>query len=117
MQTMRLSKDVMQNRLYADAIESSSDAIREGGGIADSLKKSGLFPPVALQMVSAGEKSGQSAQLLMQVAKDQGIELEGRISVMLSFVEPLLIIVMGLSVGFIVMAILLPMLEISQFVG
>lgn len=117
LQTMHLSKDVMQNRLYASAIESASDAIREGGGIADSLKKSGLFPPVALQMVSAGEKSGQSAQLLMQVAKDQGMELESRISVMMSFVEPLLIIVMGLSVGFIVMAILLPMLEISQFVG
>ncbi|GMT41818.1 MAG: putative type II secretion system protein F [bacterium] len=117
LQTLRLSKDVTQNMLYAEAIESAYNNIREGGGIANSLKRTGLFPPVAIQMVSAGEKSGQSASLLMQVAKDQSAELENRVSVMMSLVPPVLIIVMALAVGFIVMAILLPMLEISQFIG
>jgi general secretion pathway protein F len=117
LQTLRLSKEVTQNSLYADAIESAINAIREGGGIADSLKKSNLFPPVALQMVAAGEKSGKSAELLMQVARDQSAELENRISILMSLVHPALILTMGLIVGFVVMAILLPIFEISQLVG
>lgn len=117
LQSLRLSKEVTRNSLYEDALEAAINSIREGGGIANSLKSSGLFPPVALQMVAAGEKSGHSAELLMQVAKEQSAELENRISILMSLVHPALIIVMGLVIGFIVMAILLPIFEISQFVG
>lgn len=117
LQSLRLSKEVTRNSLYEDALETAINSIREGGGIANALKSSGLFPPVALQMVAAGEKSGHSAELLMQVAKEQSAELENRISILMSLVHPALIIVMGLVIGFIVMAILLPIFEISQFVG
>lgn len=117
LQSLRLSKEVTRNSLYEDALEAAINSIREGGGIANALKSSGLFPPVALQMVAAGEKSGHSAELLMQVAKEQSAELENRISILMSLVHPALIIVMGLVIGFIVMAILLPIFEISQFVG
>jgi general secretion pathway protein F len=114
---LRLSKEVTRNSLYEDALETAINTIREGGGIADSLKISNLFPPVVLQMVAAGEKSGHAAELLMQVANDQSMELENRLSVLMSLVQPLLIVVMGLVIGFIVMAILLPIFEISQLVG
>jgi len=117
LQTLRLSRDVTQNSRFADAIDKSIEDIREGVGIADSLKKSKLFPPVVIQMVAAGEKSGQAGSLLGQVAKDQSAELENRISVLMSLVHPALIVIMGLAVGFIVMAILLPIFEISQLIG
>ncbi len=115
--SLKLSKEIAGNALYADAIGEAAETIREGGAITASLEKSGLFPPVALQMISAGEKSGQSAQLLAQVAKDQSAELENRIAVLMSLIQPALITSMGLIVGFIVMAILLPIFEISQFIG
>lgn len=117
LRALRLSKEVTQNSLYDDALETAINSIREGGGVADSLKRSKLFPPVALQMVAAGEKSGHAAELLKQVADDQSMELENRLSVLMSLVQPALIVVMGLIIGFIVMAILLPIFEISQIVG
>ncbi|MDH5543590.1 MAG: type II secretion system F family protein [Nitrospinota bacterium] len=117
LQTLMLSKEVTDNTIYAEALEKASDIIREGGAIAPSLERSKLFPPVALQMIAAGEKSGQSATLLEQVARDQGEELENRIAILMSLVQPILISVLGLAVGFIVMAILLPIFEISQLIG
>lgn len=117
LKTLKLSAEVSQNRVYARAIEKASEDIREGAAIAPSLDASGLFPPVAIQMIAAGEKSGQSAKLLMQVARDQGAEMENRISVLMSLVQPALIIVLGFVVGFIVLAILLPVFDISQKIG
>ncbi|MFQ5432386.1 MAG: type II secretion system F family protein [Nitrospinota bacterium] len=117
LRALRLSKEVTQNSLYEKALETAINSIREGGGVADSLKTSKLFPPVALQMVAAGEKSGHAAELLKQVANDQSMELENRLSALMSLVQPALIVVMGLIIGFIVMAILLPIFEISQLVG
>ncbi|MEE8484435.1 MAG: type II secretion system inner membrane protein GspF [Nitrospinota bacterium] len=113
---LKLSGEVAQNSLYTRAIEDAAVLIKEGGTIADSLEKSGLFPPVALQMIAAGEKSGQTAELLTIVADDQARELENRLAVIMSLVHPVLIVVMGLIVGFIVMAILLPIFEISQLI-
>jgi len=117
LQTLNLSKGITDNVEYSDALENASEIIREGGSIAPSLERSGLFPPVALQMIAAGEKSGQSAQLLERVALDQSAELENRIAVLMSLVQPILISALGLTVGFIVMAILLPIFEISQLIG
>jgi general secretion pathway protein F len=117
LKTLKLSADISHNVVYARAIEKASLMIREGGAIAASLAQSGLFPPIAIQMIAAGEKSGQSAKLLMQVARDQGAELENRISVLMALVQPALIVAMGLIVGFIVIAILLPVFEMSQLVG
>lgn len=117
LKTLKLSADVSQNTVYARAIQKASDKIREGAGIASSLDDSGLFPPVAIQMIAAGEKSGQAAKLLMQVARDQGAELENRISVLMSLVQPALIIFLGGIVGFIVISILLPIFDISQKLG
>ena len=117
LKTLKLSADVSQNTVYARAINTASDKIREGAGIAASLDDSGLFPPVAIQMIAAGEKSGQAAKLLMQVARDQGAELENRISVLMSLVQPALIIFLGGIVGFIVISILLPIFDISQKLG
>ncbi len=113
---LKLSGEVAQNSLYTRAIEDAAVLIKEGGTIAASLEKSGLFPPVALQMIAAGEKSGQTAELLTIVADDQARELENRLAVIMSLVHPVLIVVMGLIVGFIVMAILLPIFEISQLI-
>ncbi|MBI3793279.1 MAG: type II secretion system F family protein [Nitrospinae bacterium] len=117
LRTLKLSGDVSHNTLYSAAIEKAALLIREGGAIAPSLDASGLFPPIAIQMIAAGEKSGQSAKLLMQVARDQGAELENRISVLMSLVQPALIVSLGLIVGFIVIAILLPIFEMSQLLG
>ena len=117
LKTLKLSADISKNSVYADAIGKAAEMIREGGTIAASLQHSGLFPPVTIQMIAAGEKSGQSPKLLMQVARDQGAELENRIAVLMALVQPALIITMGLIVGFIVIAILLPIFEISQLIG
>ncbi len=79
-----------------------------------TLKKSGLFPPLVTQMIDAGERTGSLPDMLEKIGDAYEFEVETALSAMVSLVEPALIVAMGGVVGFIVMAILLPIFELSQ---
>jgi len=107
-------QSVIGNTVLADAVRKARENVREGESIADPLRRSGLFPPVVVQMVAVGEKSGELEKMLLKVSDSFDRTVESRISALMSLVEPMIILIMGLIIGFIVIAILLPILQMSS---
>jgi len=91
--------------------------VREGESIASQLAKSGQFPPVVTRMIAVGERAGQLEGMLATVADSYDTEVELKISRLTTLMEPMLILVMGGVVGFIVFSILMPILEMNEMVG
>ncbi|PLX85320.1 MAG: type II secretion system protein GspF [Desulfuromonas sp.] len=112
-----IAKNLLQNRVLFNAIEETAVCVREGEGLAAPLKRSGVFPPMVAQMAAVGEKSGEMEQMLFRVAESYEHQVDLSITAMLSLLEPLMILLMGSVVGFIVMAILLPIFQASQGMG
>jgi type IV pilus assembly protein PilC len=88
--------------------------IREGDRIGDPLKKSGLFPPMVVQMVSIGEESGALDQMLTKVAEFYESEVDAALESLTASIEPIMIVFLGGCVGFIVVAMFMPMVSIIQ---
>lgn len=107
-------KSVVGNTVLANAIQQARENVREGEPIADPLKRSGLFPPVVVQMVAVGEKSGELEKMLLKISDSFDRTVETRITGLMALMEPVIILAMGLIIGFIVIAIMLPMLEMSS---
>ena len=107
-------KSVVGNTVLANAIQKARENVREGEPIADPLKRSGLFPPVVVQMVAVGEKSGELEKMLLKISDSFDRTVETRITGLMALMEPMIILAMGLIIGFIVIAIMLPMLEMSS---
>ena len=116
LQALEFSQEVAGNRLLSQALSQARDRVREGEELAVSLKMSGLFPSVILEMVSVGEKSGELGKMLEKVAAGLENEAESDLRGMIALLEPVMILVMGVGVGFIALSILLPILEMSQMV-
>ena len=116
LQALEFSQEVAGNRLLGQALSQARDRVREGEELAISLKISGLFPSVILEMVSVGEKSGELGKMLEKVATGLENEAESDLRAMIALLEPIMILIMGVGVGFIALSILLPILEMSQMV-
>lgn len=96
----------------ADAIA----RVREGAPLSRALAAGGQFPPVMIHMIASGEATGELAEMLERAAKTLAMEVERRTLTLTSLLEPLLILVMGGIVLLIVLAVLLPIIEINQLV-
>jgi len=116
LQALEYSQEVAGNRLFSQAIGQARERVREGEEMALSLKSSGLFPSVVLEMVAVGEKSGELSPMLEKVASSLENEAESDLRGLIALLEPLMILIMGIGVGFIALSILLPILEMSQMV-
>jgi general secretion pathway protein F len=99
------------------AIEKTTDAVREGASLAEPIKRSKVFPPLLAQMVAIGERSGNLEEMLIKVADTHDRQVEIALAGVLSLLEPLMIITMGGIIGFIVLAVLLPIFQASQGLG
>jgi general secretion pathway protein F len=113
---LEISKNVVGNSHIADAVQKASDEVREGQSLSLPLARSGLFPPIATEMIGVGEQSGNLEQMLYKIADAYEKEVESNVTTMTSMLEPVMILVMGLVVGFIVVSILLPIFEMNQLV-
>lgn len=111
-----VSKRVMNNRILEQAVEEARQNIREGETIAEPLKRSGEFPPLVTHMIAVGEKSGEMEEMLRRIGQIYDGEVERVITRLTSLLEPIMIVVMGVIVFFIVVAILLPIFEMGQMV-
>jgi general secretion pathway protein F len=109
-------KSVVGNTVLADAIQRARENVREGESLADPLRRSGLFPPVVIQMVAVGEKSGELEKMLLRVSDSMDRTVDTRITALMSLLEPVIILIMGAIVGVIVIAIMLPILQMSTAV-
>jgi general secretion pathway protein F len=113
---LRISASVVANLPMRSAVEEAAVRVREGGAIGRALGQSKLFPPMSVHLISSGEASGELDSMLERAANHQESEMDSLLAAMLSVLEPLLIVVMGLVVLSIVMAILLPIFQLNQLV-
>jgi len=107
-------KRVVTNGLLADAIERSRDSIREGHGMGQTLERSGLFPPLLVEMIKVGERSGELEQMLERVADNYEREVETSLRQMTTVLEPLMTLVMAALILFMMLAVLLPIFQLNQ---
>ena len=90
--------------------------VAQGGCLSGSLKKSPLFPPLLVHLVDVGEKSGTLENMLLKAGMGYEREFGTRLTRLMGLMEPLLVLAMGLAVGIVVMAVLLPIFELNQLV-
>jgi general secretion pathway protein F len=114
---MDIVKNIVGNTRLAAVIEDARESIKEGESIAAPLKRSGEFPPLVYHMVAIGERSGELEEMLKNVADAYDSQVDTKIAALTSLLEPLMIVVMGAGVSFIVASILMPILQINTLAG
>ncbi len=107
-------KGVITNVLLRDAVENSRESIREGHGMGETLKVSGLFPPLLVEMVKVGERSGELEQMLERVADAYEHEVANSLSQMTTILEPVMTLTMAGMILFMMMAVLMPIFQLNQ---
>ena len=113
---MRIAVKVMDNVPMREAVENASQQVSEGSSLSSTLEQSGYFNPMLINLIASGEATGQLEQMLERAAVNQERELETTMAMLMGLLEPLLIVAMGGVVLIIVLAILLPVLDLNQLV-
>lgn len=111
-----ISSDVMMNSALRRQTAAIAQQVGEGGSLARALDDCGYFPPVLTQMVASGENSGTLGVMLARAAQSQQRELEQTLHGLLKVLEPLLLVVMAVIVGTMVLAVLLPIMQMNTLV-
>lgn len=114
---MTTAANLVTNIPIHEAMLKATDRIKEGSPIHKALKQTQYFPPMSIHLISSGESSGQLEAMLVRASDNQDNEVKRLIDTLLTLFEPLLILVMGAVVLFIVLAILLPIFSLNQFTG
>jgi len=114
---LSIIKNATGNVVVAGAIESVHNSIREGDTIAEPLRHSGVFDDLVVNMIQVGEETGELDRMLIKVADTYDNEVDTLVGAMMSLLEPLLIIGMGGAVGFIVIALFMPLIHLMSTFG
>jgi general secretion pathway protein F len=111
---LEISSSLLGNLRLRNVVDDAIVAVREGSDLSGPLSRSGLFPPLLTRLIAAGEKSGQLENMLLRAAVTCEQQSEMAIAGLLSLLEPIMIVVMGVAVGYIVLAILLPIFDATS---
>lgn len=114
LQAMETVAGTVSNDIISDAILEARARIREGDRIGEPLAKSKLFPPMVVQMISIGEESGSLDPMLSKIADFYEDEVDAALASLTSAIEPVLIVMLGGVVGFIVISLFLPLVEVIK---
>jgi type IV pilus assembly protein PilC len=114
LQTVR---DTIGNEFIARAVMQVRDSIKEGESVSGPMDASKAFPPLVTKMINIGEETGQLDKMLVQIADNFEEEVDVTVSGLTSLLEPLLIVFMGLVVGFIVVAMFMPLFSLAKLIG
>lgn len=112
--SLDIVKNVVNNKVLTKSIDNTKASVKEGESIAEPLKRSGEFPPMVTHMIAVGEKTGALESMLEKIADNYDNEVDTTVSNLTTLLEPLMILVMGGVVSFIVLSILLPILQMSE---
>ena len=116
-ESIRISSATVDNAFLKTKLEDTADSIEKGTGFSESLSNTGAFPNLALRMIEAGETGGALEQVLDDIAEFYEDDVDTKISVLTSSIEPALMVVMGLLIGFIVLAMYMPIFQMAGAVG
>ena len=113
LQALTIVKETSGNEVISQSMVSVHDSIREGESIAGPLQASGIFPPLVINMVDVGEETGALDKMLLKVAEAYDQEVDAAVVALTSIIEPIMIVGMGVVVGFIVIALFLPLIKLA----
>ena len=105
---------IVDNRVLADALYEARDKIVKQGKIAQYLKETNIFPPIAIYLINTGEQSGQLDQMLLTIAQNYEQDLSEFAKNLTSSLGPIILIIMALVVGFIVISIAMPIMDMGN---
>ena len=114
--SLEIVRNIAGNTQISMAIEHAADEVSKGQGLGKSLAASAAFPQLSLQMIQVGEQSGELEKLLLKIATMYENEVEARVLSITSLLEPVMILVMGVVLGFVVLSICLPIFEMNQLI-
>jgi general secretion pathway protein F len=117
LRSLDTAKQIVGNVHIQAAIEEAKKAVTEGESLAATLKKSGQFPATMIHMTAVGERAGQLEQMLERVATTYETEVDTKLSRFTALLEPLMLVLMGGAVAFIVFSILQPIMDLGQLSG
>jgi len=117
LEALKVVKDVVANRVLAQAIEDVRKSVMEGTNISTPIKKSKVFPPIVGYMIAVGEESGKLEDMLSRLSEAYEEEIEMSSQRLISVLEPLVIVVLGAFVAFVAVSILLPILKAAKLGG
>jgi general secretion pathway protein F len=113
---MEITSAVVVNREYRAYLARVKEELIEGGSLSLALAKSPMFPPLLVHMIGVGEKSGQLEKMLVRAGDAFEKEFEASMTRLMALLEPLLVLGMGVTVGFVVIAVLLPIFQLNQLI-
>jgi len=116
MPALEIVKSVTGNAVLATAVENATQEVEKGQGLAPALDDQGVFPYLSIQMIQVGEQSGELESMLDRIADVYEDEVEATVMRLTSLLEPIMILLMAVVVGFIVVSICLPIFEMNQLV-
>ncbi len=111
---MNIVKNLVPNVWMKDALVKAKDNIKEGGSMAPALIESGYFPPMVTHMIKLGERSGEIEPMLQIVSENYESQVDSKLTGLTSILEPIMMVVLGLAVAFIVFAVVVPMMELNS---
>lgn len=117
LQALDIVRTLLGNVVLEKVVSEARDNIREGQGIAPALKHSGQFPPLVTHMIAVGERSGQLEQMLGDLADAYDRETSTTIQRFTTLLEPLMIVAMGVAVGFVIFSIMRPIMMMTEMAG
>ena len=117
LRSLETARQIMGNVILQRAVEDAKKAVTEGDSLASTLKRSGHFPATMIHMTAVGERAGQLEQMLQRVAQTYESEVDTKLSRFTALLEPMMLVVMGGSVAFIVFSILQPIMDLGQLSG
>lgn len=114
---MQMSRGTLNNLALEQEMVKAVARVEEGTSLSDSLNRSGFFPPLALRMISVGETSGSLTDMLNEIADYYEAQVERRLTLLTTMIEPVLMMVMGLMIAFIIVAMYVPIFQLAGTVG
>ena len=116
LRALEAARQTLSNERLSQSVSEATSRVREGANLAAALKMENVFPPLLIHLIASGEKTGELPPMLERAAQTLSRDIERRAMGMTALLEPLMIVVMGGVVLVIVMAVLLPIIEINQLV-
>jgi general secretion pathway protein F len=111
---LNIVKNLISNVHMKDAVEKARVSVSEGASLTQPLIQSGYFPPLVTHMIRLGERSGELEPMLKIISENYEDQVQSRISGLTSILEPIMMICLGIAVGFIVFAVVIPMMDLNQ---
>jgi len=114
LQSITITKDITGNVYYENALTRIHDSVRDGESLAAPMARETVFPNMVTSMVDVGEETGELAEMLNRVADNYDEDVDNAVNGITSIIEPVMIVFLAVVVGFIVIALFLPIVEIIK---